>query len=164
LRYEDFLQARLHALLRYAAILTGDPHQAEDVVQEVLVRASRRWRAISRMDAPEAYLKRMITNEYLSWRRRRSSTEVATGHDVLASLAGASADHATACDDLDALRAGVALLPRKQRAALTLRYYEDLSYAEIGAHLGCSEGTARSHVSRALTALRVDLAPAKEPR
>ena len=68
--FEEFAAARLPAVLRFAAVLTGDRSLAEDVVQEVLLRASRRWDAIAGLDRPEAYLRKMIVNEYLSWRRR----------------------------------------------------------------------------------------------
>ena len=70
LTFEEFAAARLPAVLRFAAVLTGDRGLAEDVVQEVLLRASRRWETIAGLDRPEAYVRKMIVNEYLSWRRR----------------------------------------------------------------------------------------------
>lgn len=155
--FEEFLRARLPALLRYAAVLTGDEHRAEDLMQDVLVKAERKWRRIRRLDSPEAYVRRMVTNEFLSWRRRRSSGEVPFSPDALRTVAGVTGDHASAHGDRDQVQAGISALPPRQRVALTLRYYEDRSYAEIGELIGCTEGTARSHVSRALTALRVDL-------
>ncbi|SEG82371.1 RNA polymerase sigma-70 factor, sigma-E family [Thermomonospora echinospora] len=156
--FEEFIIARLPALLRFATALTGDPHRAEDVVQDALVKAQRRWRRIAGTQAPEAYLKRMITNEYLSWRRRRSSGEVPVTDGTLAAAGGPAADSADHHADRHVLWAMVRALAPKQRAALVLRYYEDLSYAEISGVLGCSEATARSHVSHALTILRVDVA------
>ncbi|REE97138.1 SigE family RNA polymerase sigma factor [Thermomonospora umbrina] len=171
--FEEFLAARLPALLRFATALSGDPHRAEDVVQEVLVRAERRWRRIIRMQAPEAYLKRMITNEYLSWRRRRSSAEVPMADGTLTAAGEAQADSTEPHADRDALWSLITALPPRRRAALVLRFYEELSYAEIGDVLGCSEATARSHVSLALAALRGDLAgrsrglasvPKRDPR
>ena len=68
--FEEFAAARLPAVLRFAAVLTGDRSLAEDVVQEVLIRASRRWETIASLDRPEAYVRKMIVNEYVSWRRR----------------------------------------------------------------------------------------------
>ena len=68
--FEEFAAARLGAVLRFAAVLTGDRALAEDVVQEVLIRAHGRWEVIARLDRPEAYVRKMIVNEYLSWRRR----------------------------------------------------------------------------------------------
>jgi RNA polymerase sigma-70 factor (sigma-E family) len=155
--FEEFLAARLPALLRFATALTGDPHLAEDVVQDVLVRAQRRWRRIGGMDAPEAYVKRMVTNEYLSWRRRRAAHEVPVSAGLLEAATGPGADPNGDYAELDALRAGIAALPPKQRTALALRYYEGLSHAEIADILGCGEGTVRSHVSRALSVLRKGL-------
>lgn len=76
--FEEFVSARLEVLLRYATALSCDPHLAQDVVQEALLRAQVRWSRIGPMDNPGAYVKRMVTNEYLSWRRhkaRRHRTE-----------------------------------------------------------------------------------------
>jgi DNA-directed RNA polymerase specialized sigma24 family protein len=67
--FEQFAMARLPSLLRYAVVLTGDRELAQDVVQEVLARAQARWKRISETDVPEAYVRRMVLNEYLSWRR-----------------------------------------------------------------------------------------------
>src|SRR5262245_13700948 len=68
--FDAFVAAQLPGLLRYAAALTGDRALAQDVVQDALVRAHRRWRRVVRADRPEAYVKRIVVNEYLSWRRR----------------------------------------------------------------------------------------------
>src|ERR1051326_4855998 len=68
--FEEWATGRLGAMLRFAAVLTGDRALAEDVVQEALIRAHGRWEAIARLDRPEAYIRKMVVNEYLSWRRR----------------------------------------------------------------------------------------------
>lgn len=68
--FDEWARARLPALVRFAVALTGDRGLGEDVVQEVLIRAYGRWDRIAGLDQPEAYLRRMVTNEYLSWRRR----------------------------------------------------------------------------------------------
>jgi DNA-directed RNA polymerase specialized sigma24 family protein len=70
LTFEEFAAARLPAVLRFAGVLTGDRGLAEDVVQEVLLRASGRWESIAGLDRPEAYIRKMIVNEYLSWAPR----------------------------------------------------------------------------------------------
>jgi RNA polymerase sigma-70 factor (sigma-E family) len=150
--FEDFLTQRLTPLLRYATVLTCDPGQAQDVVQDVLVRAQPRWGRIGAMDQPYAYVKRMVTNEFLSWRRRRA--DVAVPADALAALSPAVADPTIAVDQRAALLAGIARLPRKQRAAVVLRYYEGCADTEIAEVLGCSTGTVRSHLSRAVATLR----------
>jgi len=149
--FEDWARARLPALVRFAVALTGDRGLAEDVVQEVLIRAYSRWRHISEMQ-PEAYLRRMVTNEYLSWRRRWSRI---TPHAEVPD-APARTDHAVEHAERDAVYAELARLPRRQRVVLVLRYYEHLTDAEIADVLGCPQGTVRSLASRALRALRVD--------
>lgn len=154
LTYEEFVAARLPAVLRYATALTGSPPLAEDVMQEVLVRAEARWRRIGGLDRPEAYVRRMVLNEYLSWRRRRSSRELAMPAELLDGLVPAVDDPATAHGEADQLRRALAGLPRRQRAVLVLRFYEGMADAEIAADLGCTEGTVRSHASRALATLR----------
>lgn len=74
--FEEFVTARLANLVRYATVVTWDPHLAEDITQNVLVRAQARWSRISRLDAPELYLKRVVVNEFLSWRRRRAAQSI----------------------------------------------------------------------------------------
>lgn len=157
LTFDDFAAYRLPALLRYATALTGSPPLAEDVVQEVLVRAQSRWRRIGGLEQPEAYVRRMVLNEYLSWRRRRTNQDVATPAGTLDGLLPPVADAAEAHGDADRLRRALATLPRRQRAVLVLRFYAGQSDAEIAADLGCAEGTVRSHASRALATLRVAL-------
>jgi RNA polymerase sigma-70 factor (sigma-E family) len=150
--FDDWARARLPALLRFAAVLTGDKGLAEDVVQEVLIRAYGRWSRIVSLDQPEAYVRRMVANEYLSWRRRWARV---TPHAELAGV-GAQPDHSETYAERDALRRELARLPRRQRAVLVLRYYESLTDAEIAEVLDCPVGTVRSLASRALRALRVE--------
>jgi RNA polymerase sigma-70 factor (sigma-E family) len=152
--FDQYVVDRLDRLLRFATALTCDPHLAQDVVQEVLLRAQRKWPHIGAMRGRDSYVHRMIVNEYLSWRRRRAARAVS--HAMLDQLGTPTADPATAYAERDAMRARIATLPRKQRAALLLRYYEDRTDAEIAEVLGCSAGTVRSHISRALSTLRSD--------
>lgn len=161
--FEQFAAGRLTALLRYATALTCDPDLAQDVVQDVLVRTQQRWSRIGAMDAPAAYVKRMITNEYLSWRRRKAIREVSVGH---AGVDVAQADPATDYDERDAMLVRIAALPPKQRAAVVLRFYDNRTDAEIAEVLGCRPGTVRSHLSHAMTTLRTNeaLAAVKEGR
>lgn len=70
MRFEEFAAARLPAVLRFTGVLTGDRGLAEDVVQEVLIRTHKRWQQIGELDRPELYVRKMVVNEYLSWRRR----------------------------------------------------------------------------------------------
>src|ERR1700754_364032 len=106
----------------------------------------------------------MIVNEYLSWRRRRSSREVPAPESLLDSAIEPAGDPASRYEERDAVWSGLAALPRRQRAVLALRYYEGLSTAEIADVLGCSESTVRSHASRALGELRLELPGGHEVR
>ncbi|WP_328467823.1 SigE family RNA polymerase sigma factor [Actinoplanes sp. NBC_00393] len=150
--FEEFVTARLGALLRYATALTCDPYLADDIVGEVLVRSSSRWRRIERMEQPEAYVKRMVLNEFLSTRRRRGRT-VPMSHEQLDSRAEGSDPHAV-LPERDALMRSVRALPPKQRAVIALRYFEGHTYDEIADLLGCRPSTVRVHASNALTRLR----------
>jgi RNA polymerase sigma-70 factor (sigma-E family) len=150
--FEEYVAARLPALLRYAVLLTGDPHLAEDLVQDVLIRAHGRWRRIVAGGPPDRYVQRMVTNAYLSWRRRWSTRRV-----VLADPPERAAPGEDPMER-DALWQRLAELPRQQRAVLVLRYYEGLSVLETADVLGCSAGTVRGYASRALATLRVDAA------
>ena len=152
--FEEFIEVRLGALLRYATVVTCDPHLAEDITQEVLLRAQSRWAGIMRMDQPEAYVKRMVLNEFLSWRRRRAARTVPMSQEGLDAAAGPQSDPTAAVDDRDDLVRRIASLPPKQRAVIALRYYEHRTDEEIADLLSCGTGTVRSHASRALASLR----------
>lgn len=153
--FEAFARGVLPELLRYAGALTGDPHLAADLVQEVMVRAQGRWSRIERTDHPGRYLKKMVTNEHLSFRRRWHTRSVVTvGDDALHLGMRAVDDPSTGVVDRGGLRQRLGELPRRQRAVLVLRFYEDLDDDEIGELLGITAGTVRSNASRALAALR----------
>lgn len=145
--FDDFVVARYGALLRTSYLLTRDHALAEDLVQTALAKA---WFAWDRIDGrPESYVRRILVNTYTSWWRRRWNGEHATeevpeqpvehpeegGHDLWIALGR---------------------LPRRQRAAVVLRYFEDLSEAETARIMGCSVGTVKSQTSRALAKLRID--------
>ncbi|WP_052426204.1 SigE family RNA polymerase sigma factor [Cellulomonas carbonis] len=158
--FETFARARMGDLLRYATALTGDPHQGADVVQEVLVRASSRWRRIRLTARPDLYVKRMITNEHLSWRRRwHTRTVVATDDAALHALAPTHADPAAGVADRDDVRRRLASLTPRQRTVLVLRYYEGMDDADISQVLGLAPSTVRSTAARALLSLRADATP-----
>ncbi|MCO8273790.1 SigE family RNA polymerase sigma factor [Actinoplanes sp. TRM 88003] len=148
--FDDFVQTRGWALLRFAYVLSGDSHLAEDLVQEVLAKMHRRWGRVAELHNAEAYVRKAILRQFLSWRRRRASTET-----VLAELPEQAGDEPqtriVARDQMWQLLAG---LPRAQRAVLVLRFYCDLPDAEIAALLDCGESTVRSQASRALAKMR----------
>ena len=151
--FDEFVAARLAALLRYATVVTCDPHLAQDVTQEVLIRTRDRWSRIEGAQSPERYVRRMILNEFLSWRRRAETTRTSLAgwdlHDGPAD--GAEQDRV---DDRDLLLRLIAGLPPRQRAVVALRYYEDLSDDEIAELMDCRPVTVRTQASRALATLR----------
>jgi RNA polymerase sigma-70 factor (sigma-E family) len=152
--FDAFVAARGPALLRLALLLTGDPHRAEDLVQMALARAYQHWGRVRRAGDPEAYVNRILVRQHVSWRRLRSSSEVVGLPSASASSAGDHPDVASAVTSRAAAWALLGRLPRRQRAVLVLRYYADMSDAQVAAELGCSEGTVRSQAARALAALR----------
>jgi RNA polymerase sigma-70 factor (sigma-E family) len=146
--FDGFVAARSQSLLRTAYLLTGDWGQAEDLLQTALAKSWFAWRRID--GAPEAYVRRVIATTYATWWRRKWRAEQPTGHVPDA----CQPDETGAVDTRDALWRVIATLPRRQRAVVVLRYYEDMSEAEIAATLGVSAGTVKSSASRALAALR----------
>lgn len=155
--FEHFVVAQLPALLRYAAMLAGERELAQDVVQDALIRANARWRRISAMDRPESYVKRMITTEYLSWRRRHARRAATLTRWAVALTPGAVVDHAEGTATRSALNQQLATLPAKQRAVLILDFYEGRPDPEIAEILGCSAASVRVYRSRALAALRLQV-------
>jgi RNA polymerase sigma-70 factor (sigma-E family) len=149
--FEAFARQRVPVLLRTAVALSGDLGLAEDLVQDVLLKVHQRWDQIGRLDAPESYVRRMLVNEFLSWRRKWGRIVV---HEDVAPPDDRP-DHASGHADRVLLRAEIDRLPARQRAVLALRYYAGLSDAEIAEAMGCREGTVRSFASRALATLRV---------
>jgi RNA polymerase sigma-70 factor (sigma-E family) len=149
--FTAYLQARQGRLLRTAYLLTGDQHQAEDLLQTSLAKLYLAWDRVRDRESVDAYVRRIMVNENNSlwrrgWRRREHPAEVVPDgspvHDVYDEGLGA------------AVWEIVQTLPRKARAVVVLRYYEQLSEAETAAVLGISVGTVKSQCSRALAALR----------
>ena len=149
--FAAYMQARQPSLLRTAYLLTGDRHAAEDLVQTALAKLYLSWDKVEQRGSIDGYVRRILVNENNSmWRRGWKKREYATG--VLP-----DDDHVT--DEYDegqraAVWAVVQTLPRKARAVVVLRYYEQLSEAETAEALGISVGTVKSQASRALAALR----------
>lgn len=158
--FESWVQARGAALLRFAYLVVGERTRAEEAVQEALVAAWPRWTWIVRRGDPEAYVRRSIVNAGTSWWRRFRRRELPVAEP--ADDSAATSDPADDLADQDAAWALCASLPAKQRAAVVLRYYEGLSDAEIAGVLGCTAGTVRSQIHRALAALRTRLTVQEE--
>lgn len=151
--FEVWAEARVAGLLRFAYLVTGSQHAAEDAVQSALTRACEKWSRVSRTEDPDTYVRRMVVNAHVSsWRRSgRRELSVPQVHDASA------ADPTEALARDDAVWRVCSALPPQQRAAVVLRFYEDLDYPEIAQVLGVAEATVRSHVHRGLAALRAEL-------
>ncbi|MDN5856428.1 MAG: SigE family RNA polymerase sigma factor [Actinomycetia bacterium] len=148
--FEGFVAARSDHLLRTAYLLTRDHQLAEDLLQTALAKA---WGARSRIDTDhEAYVRRILVNTYASWWRRKWNGERPS--EVLPEPGGPNPTDAVS-DRFDIWEA-IGRLPKRQRATLVLRFYEDLSEAETADALGCSAGTVKSQTSKALAKLRID--------
>ena len=151
--FEDFVAGSAGGLLRLANVVTADPGVAQDVVQAVLERAFRNWGRIASLEYPDAYVRRMVTNEALSLRRR--ARRIVLTDDVPEVAAGP--DRTGRLGETEELVTALRRLPPKQRAAIALRYFCDFSDARIAEHLGCREVTVRGYVLRGLRTLRIDL-------
>lgn len=150
---DEWIEARVPALMRFAYLLTGNQHAAEEAVQSALASVCEKWTRVRRTEDPDAYVRRMVANAHVTqWRRvgRRTTpmAEVPERSDV---------DPAERVVTNDAVWRVCSTLPRQQRAVVVLRFYEDLEYAEIARILHISQPTVRSHIHRALAALRIEL-------
>lgn len=149
--YAEFVVARSPRLLRTAYLLTHDWASAEDLLQTALVRA---WGAWGRVEAdPEAYVRRILINTFSSWWRSRWRQ---VEQPVSQMPERSAADETSRYDARDEVWQAMGRLPRRQRAVLVLRYFEDLSEAEIAEVMGTSVGTVKSQAARALAKLRLD--------
>lgn len=153
--FADFVRHRAVALYRYGYVLTGNHHDADDLVQDALIRLRAHWSRLSRRDDPTGYARTTMTRLHISaWRRRRR--EWLTAAVPEAGATDPEMDRVEAAEAAAALRTALALLPPKQRAVLVLRYYERLTDEEIASTLGVSRGTVRSQAFRGLEKLRAN--------
>jgi RNA polymerase sigma-70 factor (sigma-E family) len=150
--FRDYVRARSRALLRTAYLLTGNLADAEDLVQAALAKTYLAWDRIEDRGALDGYVRRAIVNTHISWWRRRRVQEYPT--DELPDQV--VADHAITSDLQETMRQAVDRLPQRMRAAILLRYYDDMTEAEVAAVLGVSLGTVKSTVARAVAKLRID--------
>jgi RNA polymerase sigma-70 factor (sigma-E family) len=152
LGFGEYVSARSRALLRTAYLLTGNVADAEDLVQAALAKTFLAWDRIEDRSAVDGYVRRAMVNTHISWWRRRRVEEYPT--DEIPDQA--VADHAVSSDLQETLRRAIDRLPQRMRAAVVLRYYEDMTEAEVAEVLGVSLGTVKSTVSRAVAKLRTD--------
>ncbi|KAB2348410.1 SigE family RNA polymerase sigma factor [Actinomadura rudentiformis] len=150
--YENFVAGRAQALLRYGYVLTGNPHDAADLVQDALIKLRGAWPRVKNQTNPEGYVRTTMARLHISmWRRRRRET-------LTEAVPERSYEDPAPLDD--ALWQALGTLPRRQRAVLVLRYYESLPDEEIASYLGISRVTVRSQASRGLEKLRAAWDPA----
>ena len=150
--FDAFVRERSAGLVRFAQLLTGNPDDAAELVQEALTNLYPRWERVVAAGDPEPYVKRSIVNSRNTrWRRNRERPVEPSRLDQV------TADPVNAWADTELFGRLFATLPTRQRAALILRFYEDLDFAAIARQLGCAEPTARSLVHRALAELRTRL-------
>ncbi|HEY7272579.1 MAG TPA: SigE family RNA polymerase sigma factor [Actinoplanes sp.] len=152
--FEEYVLARGAALVRFARLLTGDDHRAEDLTQDVLAKAYVSWWRVGSADQPDLYVRRMLLNAHHSWWRRRSNREVVAADP---SDQRTVADAATELAERDAVWRLVRALPARQRTVIVLRYYEDYDDATIAELMRCSTGTVRTQAKRALEKLQASL-------
>jgi RNA polymerase sigma-70 factor (sigma-E family) len=168
--FSSYVAARQQALLRTAYVLTGDLHSAEDLLQTALAKAYLSWGKLRDPRAADGYVRSIMVNEHTSWwrrawRRREQTTDDTPeprpdGGSAAAGFGNVSVDQTQLAAERDAMWTLVQSLPPKQKAAVVLRFYEDLSEAETARVLGVSVGTVKSQTSRAVAHLRERLGSA----
>lgn len=152
--FTEYVAARSSSLLRFAYVLTGDSHQAEDVLQTALIKAYRHWSRVCAAEHPDAYMRRVIVNTHLSSARRRRLVETLTAAVPERAGSGTLDDPADLVSERDMLDRALARLPARQRAVLVLRHYAGYDDDAIAEALGCSVGAARVLASRGAATLR----------
>ncbi len=150
--FAQFVADGTHSLLGTAYLLTRDRQAAEELVQDTLVALYPHWPKVAAAQSPIAYVRRSLINRYLNQQRRAATVERTTAELLADQHAGP--DFARRIDDRDQLRRALVTLPPRQRAAVVLRYFHDLSDQQVADELGCRATTVRSLISRALSTLR----------
>ena len=148
--FDAFVREHSQRLGRAAYLLTGDRHLAEDLVQTALAKVAIRWEQIVAKGDPAPYVRTVVIRTAIGWRRRRWHGEVPTS--PLPETPDTTATRTF--DSRDRLRRALLTVPPRQRAAIVLRFYEDLSEADTAKAMGCSVGTVKSQTAKGLTRLR----------
>lgn len=150
--FHEFVVSRGRALLHAAYLLTGNLADAEDLLQSALAKTYQAWNRIEDRKALDGYVRRAMVNTHISWWRRRKVDEYPTDDIPDQPVADTSASS----EIHESLRRAIDRLPQRMRAAVVLRYFEDMTEAEVADVLGVSQGTVKSTVSRAVAKLRSD--------
>lgn len=159
--WETLLSTLVHergaALVRYAALLTGDSREAEDLVQEALVRTFSRGRGSLRDSASlEGYVRRAVLNAYLDGRRRRRLWD---GVRHLVARPDVAVGHAVSAVERTDVEIALTRLAPRHRAAVVLRFYDDLTVPEVARRLGVSDGAVKRYLHEGMAALEDLLGP-----
>ncbi|MGW7818020.1 SigE family RNA polymerase sigma factor [Streptomyces puniciscabiei] len=153
--FQSFVIGRWPRLMRTAFLLTGEQHAAEDLVQSTLERVYVSWRKVGAADDPEAYVRRVMINLHARKHRRRLKEFLAPKDDSgLVHEIADTGDRIAQADDRGALLKALAQLPVRQREAVVLRYWEDLTEAQAAEAMGCSVGTVKSNAAKGIAKLR----------
>ncbi|GGN92195.1 DNA-directed RNA polymerase sigma-70 factor [Streptomyces albiflavescens] len=153
--FQSFVIGRWPRLMRTAFLLTGEQHAAEDLVQTTLEQVYVAWRRVGAADDPEAYVRRVMINAHARKHRRRLKEFLAPKDDSgLTHELPDSGDRIAQADDRSALLMALAQLPARQREAVVLRYWEDLSESQAAEAMGCSVGAVKSNAAKGIAKLR----------
>lgn len=156
--FTEFVAARSPALFRTAYLIVGDHGLAQDLVQEALTKTYVAWPRLREVGKAEAYTRKAITTTYISWWRRKAWRAERPRDDVPESGPMTQREHGSDVVDRAWVWQELQALPPRQRTAIVLRYYEDLTEAQTAQLLGVSAGTVKSQASRAMAKLRELLA------
>ncbi|MEV6808620.1 SigE family RNA polymerase sigma factor [Streptomyces sp. NPDC017248] len=153
--FQSFVVGRWPRLMRTAFLLTGEQHAAEDLVQSTLEQVYVAWRRVGGADDPEAYVRRVMINAHARKHRRRLREFLAPKDDSgLVREVADTGDRIAQADDRGALLKALAQLPVRQREAVVLRYWEDLTETQTAEAMGCSVGTVKSNAAKGIAKLR----------
>jgi RNA polymerase sigma-70 factor (sigma-E family) len=154
--FQSFVVGRWPRLMRTAFLLTGEQHAAEDLVQTTLEQVYVAWRRVGSADEPEAYVRRVMINAHARRHRRKLKEFLAPKDDSgLNREVPDSGDPIARADDRGALITALTQLPPRQRQAVVLRYWEDLSESQAAEAMGCSVGAVKSNAAKGIAKLRV---------
>ncbi|MEW1771838.1 SigE family RNA polymerase sigma factor [Streptomyces sp. NPDC086777] len=153
--FQSFMIGRWPRLMRTAFLLTGEQHAAEDLVQSTLEQVFVAWRKVGSADDPEAYVRRVMINAHARRHRRKLKEFLASKDDLgLVREVPDMGDRIAQADDRSALLKALAQLPPRQREAVVLRYWEDLTETQAAQAMGCSAGTVKSNAAKGIAKLR----------
>ena len=153
--FQSFVIGRWPRLMRTAFLLTGEQHAAEDLVQSTLEKVYVHWRKVGSADDPEAYVRRVMINAHARRHRRRLKEFLAPKDDSgMVREVADTGDRIAQADDRSALLEALAQLPARQREAVVLRYWEDLTETQTAEAMGCSVGTVKSNAAKGIAKLR----------